>query len=565
MWCHKEISQVLTMALAVVFGAPTFACAAMAQSLAATASSQVAVPGPPKIDEAEFWHRHKSNRFLLAIGNDLYVDSPIQNAVNDANSLKSSLKEFVTIYGEKTTNLDSEQLADVIESYATQLARSKAKIGIVYFAGHAVQVDGELYLLPTDFPLQYSLGDLKDKAISLTQLLQFLNTTRYAKIVIVDACRSVSSDIFNQPNALEGASALQAETWEHDVEANAGSFAPIENELSENVKRGTIIAYAAPRGGTASDNAAEKNGLFTKHLISRIKDPIEVLEVLSSVSEEVAKEAQDQQPWIESTLTAGAVYIRRPFSDSDREYTYWSYVRDSVIPEPLDAFINKFPNGEFTDEAIQRKREIEQEFQVAELGKHRALFAVGNPTVAVPLPASTNLIDVYDGPIAAGSEKLALLDQQYGVQVYYHPDRTDELGILQPPIDGFVRRGDLVDTPLTTTIVLEYFPGELRPTEVSVERYLRYVANLRALGVKSISIIGGGDSTQENDEVLPVVRALSIKAAIEASLGSDADTLEINISTRPTTDSNQKTQITAILPSVRTPTQVEVGASVAPQ
>ena len=69
-------------------------------------------------------------------------------------------------------------------------ARDRAEGGTVvfYFSGHAIQVDGENYLLPKGVQVR-SMRDVPVEAVSVRQVLQVFHDTAM-KVVILDSCRT---------------------------------------------------------------------------------------------------------------------------------------------------------------------------------------------------------------------------------------------------------------------------------------------------------------------------------------------------------------------------------------
>ena len=90
-----------------------------------------------------------ADRHALVIGNSAYTQtSPLRNPVNDAKSMTSSLQ---ALGFRVTTLMDSDQRAmdQAIRKFGKTL-RNQGGVGLFYYAGHGMQVDGENFLLPVD-------------------------------------------------------------------------------------------------------------------------------------------------------------------------------------------------------------------------------------------------------------------------------------------------------------------------------------------------------------------------------------------------------------------------------
>src|ERR1700761_4856641 len=84
----------------------------------------------------------------LVIGNSTYenVDA-LKNPTNDAEDISAKL----TVLGFEVTTLTNatkEQMITALEHFGEALKDSS--VGLVFFAGHAFQIDGKNYLAPVD-------------------------------------------------------------------------------------------------------------------------------------------------------------------------------------------------------------------------------------------------------------------------------------------------------------------------------------------------------------------------------------------------------------------------------
>lgn len=81
----------------------------------------------------------------LIIGNNAYPDAVLKNAVNDANDIAAKLTELgcVCIVA---TDASHKQMDQHLLAFVAQLAVSE--VGVFFFAGHGMQIDGVNYLVP---------------------------------------------------------------------------------------------------------------------------------------------------------------------------------------------------------------------------------------------------------------------------------------------------------------------------------------------------------------------------------------------------------------------------------
>ncbi len=177
-------------------------------------------------------------RLALVIGNDSYPASPLRNARNDARSMTTVLRDlgFTVRSIEDATRAT---LATEVARLADQLAADD--IVFFFFSGHGVQLSNENYLIPIDFAGD-SPTSTRLTAMAATDIQQALAKARVS-LIVLDACR-------NNPYTGQ--------------RTGGGGLAAMEG-------RGSLIAFAAGAGQTASDNPQAQNGLFTQELLNALR------------------------------------------------------------------------------------------------------------------------------------------------------------------------------------------------------------------------------------------------------------------------------------------------------
>lgn len=211
-------------------------------------------------------------RLALVIGNNAYARAPLKNAANDARVMGQALQK-VRFQSEVLVDANARSMEAGVNQFASRL--SAGDVAVFYFAGHGVQIDGENYLIPTDFD-GHDEADVKYHSLSASWVQEKLDKTgAQLKIVILDACRN------NPFRVSRGA---------------GGGLAQMQGG------RGSFIAFATAAGKVASDNVQDNNGLFTKHLAARIQQPgLSLDEVFNSVRADVDQASTGQQlPYIYS-------------------------------------------------------------------------------------------------------------------------------------------------------------------------------------------------------------------------------------------------------------------------
>ena len=233
-----------------------------------------------KIDE-----NYVEKRLALVIGNANYTGgNTLANPVNDAKAIAVALRDVgftVMMY----LNSDLKSMKKAMDDFGEKLA--DYTVGLFYYAGHGMQVDGNNYLIPIDANLKVE-QDVEYDCINSGRLLgkmEAAGTT--TNIVILDACR-------DNPFA---------RSWTRSAGAAGKGLAFM------NAPSGSIIAYATSPGKTASDGTG-KNGIYTESLLKFINVPnLPLLEFFQNVRVEVEKKSNRMQtPW-ESTSLKGNFFF----------------------------------------------------------------------------------------------------------------------------------------------------------------------------------------------------------------------------------------------------------------
>ena len=221
---------------------------------------------------------NKKKKFALVIGNSQYMQFPLKNPENDASDLVNALKsiDFNIIWDGPLLNASKRQIESAMQVFSKTLKQHNG-IGFLYYAGHAVQIEGKNYILPVDERYK-TKSDVKYKAIDVDWMLAQLDSTNnIANFIVLDACRN---NPFNTTRSLSRGLA----------QANA----PI----------GSLIAYSTTPGSTAEDGIG-RNSPYAESLIEELSIPgVEVLNLFRKVGKNVMnKTHKTQTPWVSHSLT----------------------------------------------------------------------------------------------------------------------------------------------------------------------------------------------------------------------------------------------------------------------
>jgi len=212
-------------------------------------------------------------RTALVIGNSAYSAGPLKNPVNDAADMAAILEKLgFSVTLKKNARL--QEMDEAIEAFGNLLKRGG--VGLFYYAGHGVQVNGANYLLPIDAKINKET-DVKYQAVDANKILDEMATANNGlNIVMLDACRD---NPFTRSfrNAARGLAIV--------------SSAP----------SGTFISYSTSPGNLARDGDG-RNSPYTAALLKYIQAPgLTISDVFIRVRTKVKKET-GQVPWELSSL-----------------------------------------------------------------------------------------------------------------------------------------------------------------------------------------------------------------------------------------------------------------------
>ena len=244
------------------------------------------------------------NRVALVIGNAQYkYVAKLNNPENDARDMASVLQRlgFKVI---KCLNASLAELQDKITCFLKEL--DEYSVGLLYYAGHGMQIDGKNYIVPVDC----KLTDKNKTIFSCYSMEDYLNNLSIYKdktnIVILDACRN--NPFINGRGFING-------------------FSEFHNQ-----PKGTIIAFSTSSDCTASDGFSS-NGLYTQVLKDDIQIPnMKIEDIFKSVRIKVSElslkyNQEEQISWEHSSLVGDF---------------YFSVVPQSVSPNYSDEEIYKY-------------------------------------------------------------------------------------------------------------------------------------------------------------------------------------------------------------------------------
>lgn len=243
-------------------------------------------------------------RLAFVIGNGGYTAIPaLQNALNDATATRTVLQEagFDVV---PATDATLGGLRSALDSFIERVRNAgTGATALVYYAGHAVQLDGTNYLLPVDIRPERS-GDIPAQSLSLSEILRRLDGTgAVSKIVMLDACRN---NPFANRELSRGLALQLVDGASEGIRSEAG-LARIDSGS------GTFVAFSTSPGATAADGTGS-NSPFTTAFLREMREPgLPIEQLFRRIRLAVHDTTSGQQiPWETSSLITDFTFFQRP-------------------------------------------------------------------------------------------------------------------------------------------------------------------------------------------------------------------------------------------------------------
>jgi formylglycine-generating enzyme required for sulfatase activity len=289
----------------------------------------------------------QAKRVALVMGNDNYTSvSKLQKAGNDATAMARELKNAgFTVQLHK--DLNYRGMVRAVEAFTNNITGGDEVV--VFFAGHGVQIRNGSYLLPTDIEAN-SESEVEKTAYELLALTDKISEAKPAfSLVMVDACR-------DNPLKSKGRNI-----------GNSRGLSAIEPP------KGQMVVYSASRGQQALDRLSDKdpnpNGVFTREFITQMQKPgVRIEDIMRSVQDSVETLARsvnhEQRPAVYNEArgnfyffgptTVQVVPAQQKPDTNAIELALWDSVKNATTAVEIQAYLNRFPNGFFSEVARVR-------------------------------------------------------------------------------------------------------------------------------------------------------------------------------------------------------------------
>jgi hypothetical protein len=271
-------------------------------------------------------------RVALVIGNAAYAAGPLLNPGRDAAAVSARLRALGFQVIERR-DANRPQMAAALAEAAAAL-RGRQGVGLLYYAGHGLQIDWRNLMLPVDARID-SAADALRQGFDVQEVLEaFREAGTRTHIVVLDACRD---------NPFGSA-------------ASGRGLAPLD------APPGSFLAYATAPGHVADDgDATQGNGLYTHHLLRALQQPeAPIEELFKRVRTQVRRASGGRQiPWESTSLEedfafASGARLAAP-GPAERDALFeaqrrdWERIRASGRVDDFFAFLQQHPVGVFAE------------------------------------------------------------------------------------------------------------------------------------------------------------------------------------------------------------------------
>lgn len=303
---------------------------------------------------------YAADRIALVIGNNAYQGTArLNNPINDAKAMAAAFKRMgFRVFLHKNTT--SAELSDALDSFGE--AAEQAKVAVVFYAGHGIQVDGENYLIPTNVSPKKQ-RDLR-KLLRLDDLMAEVAHASKLGVILLDACR-------DNPFASRLGRSLGRSI-------GGRGLARVE-QTTGNV----LVSFATAKDHIALDGTG-KYSPYTQALLANIETSNDIRKVLGQVRDDVQASTQKSQiPYVYGSLGGGDYCLTQHCLNSNKNKVIPSQTAEKTTKqrafEPKMKFIRggRFLMGSPADEKGRGSYEKQHHVSVKDfwLGQYEVTFA----------------------------------------------------------------------------------------------------------------------------------------------------------------------------------------------
>jgi len=282
-------------------------------------------------------------RVALVIGNSQYAyTTALPNPRNDAEDIADTLKKL----GFEVTvgyDLDQIKFAGTVAEFARAL--EGADVGLFFYAGHGLQIDGKNYLVSTRAKLENTFL-VSSETMELDIIVRMMESKAGTSLIFLDACRTNPL----ADNLKQNAAAINRAVT---VGRGLARIAP---------RRDTLVVFSAAPGEVATDGTG-RNSPFAASLLRHLTKPgLEISVMLKEVTADVRQATHNaQRPQQFSDMSRKFYFVNAepsaaaapPVAQPDPvELAFWKSAEAANKCESIRAYLRRYPDGSFKELAL---------------------------------------------------------------------------------------------------------------------------------------------------------------------------------------------------------------------
>ena len=304
------------------------------------------------------------DRYALVIGNGRYTDiDPLRNPPHDVRLVSKALRD-VNFDVKLLQDADYRTMREAVNDFAQKLDDAgKAAVGVFYFAGHGISLDGQNWLIPIGAAVK-SPSDIRYGTLSANYVQDRLETARnLTDIIILDACR-------NNPFASRGINLFDTRS--------------ATNGMGRMESKGSYIALSTSPGAVAYDGEGDYSPFAEAFAIEVGTPGLTIDDMMTSVRRRVQEATMSrgevkQRPWSQTSMsghfyfnpaskgngsasvsTNAAIVTPQPIRKPGKspEDLLWDRVKSGNSIDDYEFYLEEYPSGQYASVARYEKRQL---------------------------------------------------------------------------------------------------------------------------------------------------------------------------------------------------------------
>jgi hypothetical protein len=316
----------------------------------------------------------KGKRWALVVGVDKYADpqiSPLRGAANDARILADTLVRYAGFPPDQVILLATDQPAERQPTRVNLLRRlsnlasavPKDGLLLISFSGHGMERGGQAFLLPSDSQISDQISFLEDTAISVPRMRELIRATGVGQVmVLLDACRNDPGGRADAPNNMTQAyvNGFNFDVRNREVQAFATLYATAigQRAYEYTEKQQGYFTWAiveALKGGGANTNGEVTLSELVRYVQDAVPKRIAIdlgsgkqQRPFATIEGYKAEELVLSAPGAKSSTNSASVPSGSFVDPAAIELSFWDSIKTSTSPDDFKAYLDKYPDGQFS-------------------------------------------------------------------------------------------------------------------------------------------------------------------------------------------------------------------------